>query len=174
MTTGRFRKDLYYRIAVLTIETPPLRKRPSDIPILVHHFIREAEEKVKCTRKHTIQEDALLALCNYGWPGNVRQLRHVVERIVATTTNCQITAKAVSQALPTSSFAIDAQVPLMIYENDSLEAFLDRTFLSLYEQLLAQTGNHSEAARLLGLTRTALYQRLERVRKRMERRVASA
>src|SRR5919109_989847 len=54
MTTGRFRKDLYYRIAVLTIEPPPLRKRPSDIPMLVHHFMREAEEKIKCPRKHTI------------------------------------------------------------------------------------------------------------------------
>lgn len=155
-------------IAVLTLETRPLRTRPSDIPILVNHFVREAEEKIKCARKHTIHDEAVSALCNYGWPGNVRELRHVIERLVATTMNGEITVKEVCQALPANSFAIDAQIPLMIYENDSLEAFLDRTFVSLYEQLLAQTGNHSEAARLLGPTRTALYQRLERVRKRME------
>jgi transcriptional regulator with PAS, ATPase and Fis domain len=173
MTTGRFRKDLYYRVAVLTIETPPLRKRPSDIPILVHHFMREAEEKIKCTRKHTIHDEALLALCNYGWPGNVRELRHVIERLVATNMNGEITVKAVCQALPANSCAIDAQIPLLIYENDSLEAFLDRTFVSLYDQLLAQTGNHSEAARLLGLTRTALYQRLERARRRLQGRASA-
>jgi transcriptional regulator of acetoin/glycerol metabolism len=65
---------------------------------------------------------------------------------------------------------MDVQVPLLLYENESLEAFLDRSFLSLYEQLLAQTGSHSQAARLLGIERSALYQRLERARKRTQAR----
>jgi two-component system response regulator HydG len=171
MVAGRFRRDLFYRIAVLTIETPPLRKRPSDIPILIQHFMREAEEKIKSPQRHSVELEAVELLCQYGWPGNVRELRHVVERLVAVTMGGEITVEAARLALPsTISFATDAKIPLLVYENDSLDAFLDRSFLSLYEQLLAQTGNHSEAARLLGMGRSALYQRLERTRKRMQAR----
>jgi two-component system, NtrC family, response regulator HydG len=165
---GRFRKDLFYRITVLTIDTPPLRRHPSDIPILVHHFMREAEERIKSPRKHKIEPEAVAALYNYGWPGNVRQLRHVVERLVATTMNGEIGVDAVLSALPSgASCTAEARIPLLLYQNDSLEAFLDRSFLALYDQLLAKTGNHSEAARLLGVGRTTLYQRLERSRRRV-------
>ncbi len=171
MSAGRFRKDLFYRIAVLTIETPALRHRASDIPSLVYHFMREAEEKIKSTIKHTIQREAMTVICNYGWPGNVRELRHLVERLVATNMGEQITFDAVRRAMPAASrCAPDAKIPLLVYENDSLEAFLDRSFLSLYDQLIAQTGSHSQTARLLGLERSALYQRLERTRQRMWRR----
>src|SRR5437870_10806990 len=103
MGAGRFRKDLFYRIAVLTIETPPLRKRPTDVPILIHHFMREAEEKIKSPHKHEIESDALVALCNYGWPGNVRELRHVIERLVATTIKGKITAEAVETAMASAT-----------------------------------------------------------------------
>ncbi len=175
MNTGRFRKDLFYRIAVLTIDTPALRHRASDIPGLVHHFLREAEEKIKCSRKHKIERDAMTLICNYGWPGNVRELRHVIERLVARTMNGEITADAVRRAMPAASQCRpDAQIPLLIYENDSLDSFIDRSFLSLYDQLMAQTGSHVKTARLLGLDRSALYQRLERTRKRMERRRVSS
>jgi transcriptional regulator with PAS, ATPase and Fis domain len=174
MNTGRFRKDLFYRIAVLTIDTPALRHRASDIPGLVHHFMRHAEEKIKSPRKHKIERDAMTIMCNYGWPGNVRELRHVIERLVARTMNGEITADAVRRAMPAASQCMpDAQIPLLIYENDSLDAFIDRSFLSLYDQLMAQTGSHVKTARLLGLDRSALYQRLERTRRRMERRRVS-
>ncbi len=117
-----------------------------------------------------------IILCNYGWPGNVRELRHVIERLVATTVNGEITVEAVRRAMPAASQCRpDAQIPLLIYENDSLEAFFDRSYLSLYDQLMAQTGSHSKTARLLDIDRSLLYQRLERTRRRMEqRRVSSA
>jgi transcriptional regulator with PAS, ATPase and Fis domain len=170
MPAGRFREDLFYRIAVLTINTPPLRKHVSDIPLLIEHFLCEAEQKIKCSRKHTIEQEGITVLSNYGWPGNVRQLRHVVERLVATTMDGEIiTADAVRRALPNGNLSgAGAQVPLLYHENDSLEAFLDRTLLTLYDQLLAKTGNHSQAARLLRIDRTSLYQRLERARRRMQ------
>jgi transcriptional regulator of acetoin/glycerol metabolism len=80
-----------------------------------------------------------------------------------------ITAEAARRALPNGHLAgARAQVPLFYHENDSLEAFLDRTLLTLYEQLLATTGNHSQAARLLRIDRTSLYQRLERARRRTQ------
>ena len=168
LQAGRFREDLFYRIAVLAINTPPLRTRVSDIPLLIDHFLCEAEKRSKCSRKRTVEKEAIPVLSNYPWPGNVRQLRHVVEKLVATTMDGDlITAEAARRALPNGHLAgARAQVPLLYHENDSLEAFLDRTLISLYEQLLATTGNHSQAARLLRIDRTSLYQRLERARRR--------
>jgi DNA-binding NtrC family response regulator len=130
--------------------------------------MREAEEKIKSPHKHELESEALMVLCNYGWPGNVRELRHVVERLVATAMSRKITLEAVEMAMSsTTSVTANAQIPLLLYENDSLDAFLDRSFIALYQQLMAKTGNHSEAARLLGLSRTSLYQRLDRTRQRM-------
>lgn len=106
-------------------------------------------------------------LANFPWPGNVRQLRHVVEKLVATTMDGDlISADLARQALPNGHLAAAAHVPLLYHENDSLEAFLDRTLLTLYEQLLAKSGSHSQAARLLRIDRTSLYRRLERARRR--------
>jgi transcriptional regulator with PAS, ATPase and Fis domain len=171
MTSGGFRKDLFYRIAVLTIDTPALRHRPWDIPALAHHFLRQAEEKIKCRRKHTIDREAMVVLRNYGWPGNVRELRHVIERLVAMTVKEEITAETVMRAMPPASHCRpDAQIPLLVYENDSLEAFIDRSFVCLYDQLMAQTGSHSKVARMLDTDRSALYRRLERTRRRLEQR----
>ena len=168
ITTGRFRDDLFYRIAVLTIDIPPLRKRSSDIPMLIQHFLRHAEEKIRCSRPLKTEEEALKALSTYAWPGNVRQLRHVVEKLVATTMDGEvITAEAVHQAIPSDHLSsANAHVPILVYENDSLDDFLDRTLLGLYEQLLASTGSHSRVARLLRIDRTSLYQRVERACRR--------
>jgi transcriptional regulator with PAS, ATPase and Fis domain len=104
----------------------------------------------------------------------VRQLRHVVEKLVATTMDGEaITAEAALRALPDGDLGgTTAQVPFVYHENDSLEAFLDRTLLTLYDQLLAKTGNHSHAARLLRIDRTSLYQRLERARRRVQNNAA--
>src|SRR5207249_11558137 len=111
-------------------------------PILIHHFMREAEVKIESPHKHEIDSDALVALCNYGWPGNVRELRHVIERLVATTIKSKITSAAVETAMASATSFANAQIPLMLYENDSLDAFLDRSFITLYQQLMAKTGNH--------------------------------
>lgn len=117
-----------------------------------------------------VEKEAIKVLANFPWPGNVRQLRHVVEKLVATTLDGDlISADLARQALPNGHLAAaSAQVPLLYHENDSLEAFLDRTLLSLYEQLLAKSGSHSQAARLLRIDRTSLYQRLERARRRVQ------
>ena len=69
-----------------------------------------------------------------------------------------------------ASSATDAQLPLLPYENDTLEIFLDRSFLTLYDHLMAQTGSHAQAARVLGVGRTSLYQRLDRARSRLRGR----
>lgn len=171
MESGRFRQDLYYRIAVLTITTPPLREHPSDIPQLVDHFLRHAQTSLARSGEHMIEPNAIAALASYAWPGNVRQLRHLLERLVATLADGEtITARDIYRCLPAATFS-DALSELPIFdENDSLDAFLDRTLLHLYDQLLAKTGSHSQAAKLLNMDRVALYQRIKRVRRRLLRR----
>src|SRR5689334_20318025 len=77
MESGRFRQDLYYRIAVLTISTPPLREHPSDIPLLIDDFLYHAQKRLDRSGKHVVEHEAIAALASYAWPGNVRQLRHV-------------------------------------------------------------------------------------------------
>src|ERR1051325_2091455 len=128
IASGRFREDLFYRIAVLTINVPPLRNRCSDIPLLIDCFLRQAEKKVRSTRQHTFDPEAIAALSAYGWPGNVRELRHLVERLVATTISSDsITAEAVDAALPAPPLsAVATQIPVVFRENDTLDVFLDR------------------------------------------------
>jgi transcriptional regulator with GAF, ATPase, and Fis domain len=77
---GRFRKDLFYRLAVLTIKIPALRRRASDVRSLTEHFLSEANAHLITGNPRRMDEDAIAALARYTWPGNVRQLRHVVER----------------------------------------------------------------------------------------------
>ncbi len=169
IAVGRFRQDLFYRIAVLTIVSPPLRERASDIPLLVEHFLREAAKGMKRVNLLTIAPDALAALCLYTWPGNVRQLQNVVQRLVAGVTHGHlITLSEVNQALrEVASFEANPQVPLMFREDDSLDEFLDRIVLGLYNHFRALTGNHADAARLMRVDRNSLYSRLRRARRRM-------
>jgi len=165
---GRFRQDLFYRIAVLTINTPPLRERASDIPLLVEYFLSEAAKNMKRRDAPRIEPSAITALSMYTWPGNVRQLQHIVERLVASTRDRQqITAAAVHQALQAVNlFENSPQVPMIFREDDSLEEFLDRIVLALYNHFRALTGSHLQAARALRIGRGALYQRLDRARER--------
>jgi transcriptional regulator with PAS, ATPase and Fis domain len=173
VAAGRFREDLFYRIAVLRINIPPLRERSSDIPLLVQHFLRRADEKMKCV-SHQIEAEAVDALSRYSWPGNVRQVRHIVEGLAAMTENEFITAEAVHGALygdlpALESAAAAYQLPLVYTDDDSLDDILDRAIIQVYEQLRAQSRGHAEVARRLRMHRSALYTRLERARHRLQR-----
>jgi len=173
VSAGRFREDLFYRVAVLSITTPPLRDRVSDIPNLVRHFKEHVERKIKVSASREVEDDAILALQSYGWPGNIRQLRHVVERLVVDTCrSAVINGEAVRRALRNHPEVVVCSAedgrPFATYvEGDSLDDFLDRTMLDLYDALKLKTGSHSEAARKMKVDRVGLYQRLERARKRL-------
>jgi transcriptional regulator with PAS, ATPase and Fis domain len=164
---GRFRQDLFYRLAVLTIQIPPLRERVSDIEPLTEFFLTEA--KIKLNTKHDLRvsDEAIAALARYPWPGNVRQLRHVVERLIIGTGNKQtISSTDVSEVVnEIRRFETPAQIPLGFREDDSLDEFLARTTLGLYNHFRAVAGNHSEVARILGVHRNTLYLRVERARR---------
>jgi len=170
IATGRFRQDLFYRIAVLTIGTPSLRERASDIPLLVDYFLDEASKDMKRTTVPGIEPEAITALCLYTWPGNVRQLQHIVQRLVAGVRRSRkISETDVRQALrDVSQFEPGPQVPMVFRADDSLDEFLDRIVLGLYTHFRGLTGSHAQAARMLRTDRISLYKRLERARLRVE------
>jgi len=173
VSAGRFREDLFYRIAVLAINTPPLRDRKSDIPLLMQYFQQQAEQKIKSPMPRKVEDDAVDALLNYSWPGNVRQLRHVVEKlVVGTFGDSVIDADAVCRALDNHPrvglCSAHGRQPIAAYtESDSLDDFLDRAMLNLYELVRMKTGSHSQTARQLRIDRVSLYQRLARARRRL-------
>ena len=164
---GRFRQDLFYRLAVLTIHIPPLRERTSDIRSLTEYFLREATNKLNIGSQLHMDDDAIAALTRYAWPGNIRQLRHVVERLALSAGNKEIiSANDVSQILnEIRKFERPSEIPLGFCENDTLDDFIARMTLGLYNHFLAVTENHSEVARILGIHRNTLYLRIERARR---------
>lgn len=166
---GGFRQDLFYRIAVLTISTPPLRDRAADVPLLVEHFLIESAKSMKRNSPPGIEPDAVKALSLYTWPGNVRQLQHVIQRLVATHMNGhKINAIEVQAALRDGSMLnIGPQVPMVFQSNDSLEIFISRVTLGLYNHFRALGGSHAEAARLMKIDRNSLYKRIKRARLRL-------
>lgn len=163
---ARFRQDLFYRIAVLTIATPPLRDRSSDIPLLVQHFLNEAGKTMKREKAPGMSPDAIATLCRYTWPGNVRQLQHIIQRLVAGLTNGhRITVEEVHQAIQdVSLFDSGPQMPMIFREDDTLDGFMDRILFGLYAHFRSLTGSHAEAARMLRIDRIALYSRLRRAK----------
>lgn len=167
---GRFRQDLFYRLAVLTIHIPPLRERVSDVKVLTEYFLGEAKTKLNTGNQLRICDDAIAALARYSWPGNVRQLRHVVERLaVGASSEGTISANDVSQVLNEfRRFELPSEIPHGFREDDSLDDFIARSTLGLYNHFLGVTANHSEVARILGIHRNTLYQRIEQAKRRLQ------
>jgi DNA-binding NtrC family response regulator len=143
---GRFREDLYYRLAVLTIDLPPLRERPQDIPELVEHFL--ATRPVGPTR-YRIEPEAVAALSQYAWPGNVRELANVLERAQILAEDHVITVDDLPESV------VDA-VPAVAPGGDPghLREVERRHVLEVLQE---HKGNKVQAARVLGISRRALY-----------------
>jgi len=155
---GRFRQDLLYRINTVEIRLPPLRDRVDDIPLLAEYYLEYFSHKYK--RTVTIAPDDIQALCQYSWPGNVRELAHVIERSVILSDTDIVDIRAVVGAgmVPElSQLPTDAEV-----NNDdsfNLDMVEQRTVRAA---LKYHQGNVTKAAKALGLTRGAMYRRLEK------------
>ncbi|WDP93057.1 MAG: sigma-54-dependent Fis family transcriptional regulator [Desulfobacter sp.] len=162
----KFRQDLYYRINVFPIHIPPLRERKEDIPDLCAHFIREFS-KAFGKRPPSLSERGVEKLLAYGWQGNIRELKNVLERAMILCNGEQILEQHLilnrSQALPMEDITLERIIPLMISEHGmTLESVENRCIRYAMEQ----TGdNVSKAARLLGLSRATLRYRLEKIEK---------
>jgi transcriptional regulator with PAS, ATPase and Fis domain len=159
---GRFREDLYYRLNVVPVSMPPLRERRSDIPVLVEHFltklaVRHGRAPMRLT------DDAMVHLWEFAWPGNVRQLENVIERMVILTDGDEID----SDSLPGSmrNFISRQAIPDLQMSEDGVD--LNRVveeFESglIWKAIKRTRGNKQAAARLLGLNRTTLVAKLRR------------
>jgi two-component system response regulator PilR (NtrC family) len=159
---GSFREDLYYRLNVIPIQLPPLRKRPEDIPILTTHFIekysREFSKEVK-----TISTYALELLMNYPFPGNIRELENIMERSVALETSSIILPENLILSGSMERYLMDDEEPMPeggIQLNEELAKFEKR----LIEKALKKVnGSRSKAAELLHVTIDSLKYRLEKL-----------
>jgi DNA-binding NtrC family response regulator len=144
-----FREDLLYRINTIEINLPPLRDRLDDLPALVDHFARQAARKYRLPEK-TVTRDALSTLARHSWPGNIRELSHTVERAVILSDAHELTASEFSFTRSTSESS---------EKSLNLEASERRMVKLALEQ---SAGNVSHAADALGITRAALYRRIEK------------
>jgi DNA-binding NtrC family response regulator len=147
---GRFREDLLFRLNTIEIHLPPLRERKNDIPLLVSHYLRVYAQRYRKPLTG-VEQQAMQALIDNPWQGNVRELNHVVERAVLMAQNGQIRLSdlALRTGPPSANRLDDMSL-------EEVEAFLIKKALARYD------GNVSHAAAALGLSRSALYRRLQR------------
>ncbi len=146
----RFREDLLFRLNVVTITMPPLRERRGDIPLLAQTFLVRYNERYAQTAE--IKESGLKAFNSYLWPGNVRQLQHMMERLVILAPQGKIDEAAVREAI----HAMDNR-------EQTSESLADAESDQIRKVLVAVGGNKTHAAKLLGIERKTLYRKLERM-----------
>ena len=150
VAAGRFRQDLLFRLNTVEIPLPPLRERREDLPALAAHFLRQHAIKHRKTAAG-FAPAALEAMRAYLWPGNVRELEHVVERAVLMAEGREIRAADLGLSAPAAPASAVEEMSL-----EDVETLLIRKALARFD------GNVSRAAEFLGLSRSALYRRLQR------------
>ena len=158
---GRFREDLYYRLNVIPIEVPPLRQRPDDIPLLVHHFL-DVMHQERGTRVDSISDEAMALLCRYDWPGNVRELENLIERLSVLRGEGEFRVEDLPANLRGRP-AVPLAAPSLPETGLDFREVVDRFESELIRQALEQTqGNKNRAAQLLGLNRTTLLEKIKK------------
>ncbi len=152
---GRFREDLYYRLNVIPIHIPPLRKRRDDIPLLINHFLGKYTEKSK-KKITSVSIDAMRILAGYDWPGNVRELENVMERAVILTNRNIITP----EDLP--SYIFDTQQKTITQEENIEETTLEKLEKHyILKTLEKYAWNQKKASDVLGISTTTLWRKLK-------------
>jgi DNA-binding NtrC family response regulator len=147
---GRFRQDLLFRLNTIEIRIPPLRERREDIPLLAQHFLRQHAQRYR-KRLSGFESSALQILLEHGWPGNVRELDHAIERAVLMAPGETVKASDLGLRPPKDGAGRVEDMSL-----EEVECFLIKKAITRYD------GNVSQAAKALGLSRSALYRRLQR------------
>ena len=151
---GKFRQDLFFRLNVIPIQVPPLRERPDDIPLLVQYFI-DAFQACDFPKKE-ISEQALNHLLNYDWPGNIRELKNVIERAVVICRTHQIMPQDLPKRLCLKSQMIIDEKKGYWYTLEEAERYY------IAEVLEAVEGHRGRAAKILGISQRQLYRKIKR------------
>jgi len=159
---GTFREDLYYRLAVIPVEIPPLRERLEDVPLLVHHFLQKQAASSGGEPKK-IDPKAVDILSHYGYPGNVRELENAIERACALCENdiilpADLPPNIVSEALGEKAEQARANLPV----GQKLDEFMQQQERSYIEATLKHCkGSRDRAAAMLGISMATLYRKVE-------------
>ncbi len=147
---GKFREDLWFRLNVVPIRMPPLCERHGDIPLLAHYFLRKYNDRYH--QQSRLTDSGLKTMEIYSWPGNVRQLQHMMERLTILAPAGRVDELAVKEA-------IEQMEP----RDSSSETLADTESEQIRRVLGATGGNKSRAAKILGIERKTLYRKLERM-----------
>jgi formate hydrogenlyase transcriptional activator len=163
----KFRADLFFRLNVFPIDVPPLRERAEDIPLLVRHFAEELSRRMKKTIE-TISSEAMKALCQYGWPGNIRELQNVIERAVILSSGPTLNIQ-IAETPPQTRQDVPAATPRQVrlarrrpVRNILAEVDKDEIVRALKEADGVIGGPNGAASRL-GLKRTTLITRMKKL-----------
>jgi len=158
---SRFREDLFHRLNVIRINTPPLRQRSEDIPLLLQHYLAEAADELGTPAK-IIDADALDTLQAFGWPGNVRQLVNATRRLTVTAPGGVITAEDIPGDLGGNESPQRAARQIQNNEGPLLDKAMPEFEKTLIETAMARTNGHrQEAAKLLGWGRNTLARKMK-------------
>ena len=156
---GTFREDLFYRLNVISVELPPLRERPEDVPLLFEHFLKELAGEGNEPKR--ISPEALAVLEAYSWPGNVRQLQNEAQRIHALSGDVieigDLSEKIRARSPQDQRLTINNLESLPLKQ--AVESF-EREFLS--KALARLGGNKTKVASRLGIPKTSLYNKLQK------------
>jgi DNA-binding NtrC family response regulator len=160
----RFRQDLYYRLNVMRLRMPALRDRKEDIPILISHFLH------RHGKDHQVPDEVMEMLCEYDWPGNIRELEHAVQAMVAMNTGPWVTAadlpsKVVNRSLEkreqSGAIGVEEGAALGFETTNGILPLEEITKRSIIAALQFTKGDRTLAATLLGIGRTTLYRKLK-------------
>ena len=152
---GTFRRDLYFRLNVLTIRVPSLRERRQDIPLLVAHFLERQGREAGIEK--TISDEALKALLNYDYPGNVRELENCLERACAVSSSSELQVRD----LPTQIYGAPRELMGLSQPSTGILPIAELEKQTILNALAQVNGDKMMAARLLGIGKTTLYRKLK-------------
>lgn len=156
---GTFREDLFYRLNVIPVTVPPLRDRMQDVPVLAEFFLTKFNKQLG--KSLTFSKQAMDLLCSYDWPGNVRELQNILERTVILSSGPEIEPHDlklnVEEALKTEKVAVPASTA-----GNVRHEIQKKEIEKLTEALTQANGNLSEAARIMGIARSTLFDRLKK------------
>ncbi|RST77488.1 AAA family ATPase [Siminovitchia acidinfaciens] len=161
---GKFREDLYYRLNVVPIEIPSLKERVEEIPSLVTHFVQKYNELYG--RKIRLTKEAIDLLSIYHWPGNVRQLENLIERIVVTAVKNKLNAASIRHMIPWKKDAVKA-TPIIEHIMPLQEA-IDLVEEQLITMSMEQFKSVNLAAKVLGLTQPTMSRKYKKIREKLD------
>ncbi len=161
MENGTFRRDLYYRLSVVTIELPPLRERREDIPLLIDHFLRDLAERTG-RQVQGVSRAAKSALMAWNWPGNIRELRNVIEGALMLDTDGLIDLDDLREDIRPAG-GVDAEVDVL---SNGADALVGRPLVEVEKYYIGKAlettgGKRAEAARLLGIGERTLFRKIK-------------